>query len=788
MSVRQAFNEMGYGLAPESDQEAREWLDAHKRRFGHMINGEWQYSRQSFNAINPATGENLARLARGSEKDVNAAVNAANAARGKWADLTGHERARFLYAIARSVQKHARLFATLESLDNGKPIRESRDIDIPLVVRHFYYHAGYAQIREQEYPDYVPVGVIGQIIPWNFPLLMLAWKVAPALAMGNTVILKAAEDTSLTALLFAEICQQAGLPPGVFNLVLGNAATGAALVRHDGVHKIAFTGSTVVGRQIRRTIAGSGKRLSLELGGKSPYIVFEDADMDSAIEGLVDAIWFNQGQVCCAGSRLLIQESIADRFIRQLKRRMSRLIVGDSLDKNTDIGAIVSDTQLKRIQELVTRGVAEGAELWQPSGDKPDEGCFYPPTLLTGVEPANTIAQEEIFGPVLVALSFRTPAEAVELANNTRYGLAANIWTENINEAMHIAAQVKAGTIWINSANTFDASVGFGGYRESGFGREGGAEGVLEYLQRAAPAAAQPFEQRRMKKRLPSLGGSIDRTPKQYIGGKQTRPDSGYSDSSRDAAGNLIAELPKGNRKDARNAVEAARAASGWSAMTGHQRAQVMYFVAENLEYRREEFVRLIECLTGQSVKRAGDEFDQALSRLFTCAAYADKYEGSVRHPDKNRVALAMQEPLGVIAIAAPEESALLGLVSTVFAAAAMGNRIVLVPSQTYALMATHLYQVLDTSDMPGGVINIICGQRTELNTTLAGHGDVDGFWCWDSRESCAVIEKLAAENMKRTWLSYGYYRDWHDDLAASGREFFEHAVEVKNIWVPYGV
>ena len=788
MSIRQVLDEMDYGSASESGHEARLWLDSYRRRFGHMIGGQWVYNRQTFDAFAPATGENLGRLSKATAGDIDEAVNAANAAYPKWRGLSDHQRARHLYALARAIQKHSRLFATLESLDNGKPIRESRDIDIPLVARHFYYHAGYAQIRNREFPNYRPVGVVAQIIPWNFPLLMLAWKVAPALAMGNTVVLKAAEDTSLSAILFAQICQQAGLPPGVFNLLLGDGKTGSALVQHTNIQKVAFTGSTAVGKEIRQVLAGSGKRLSLELGGKSPYLVFEDADIDSAVEGLVDAIWFNQGQVCCAGSRLLIQESIAEQFIRKLKRRMSRLLIGNSLDKNIDIGAVVSATQLDRIKNMVSVGVAEGAELWQPKGDMPESGCFYPPTLLTSVEPAHSIAQQEIFGPVLIVMAFRTPAEAVELANNTRYGLAANIWTENINEAMDVAAQIKAGTIWINSANTFDASVGFGGYRESGFGREGGPEGLVEYLERNVHAVGQPFEGKENRKRLPSLGTKIDRTPKQYIGGKQTRPDGGYSTLSLDAAGNQIAELPKGNRKDIRNAVEAARAARSWPEMTGHQRAQILFYLAENLEYRRDEFVRLLVCLSGQPVSRAESEFSLALSRLFACAAYTDKFEGRVHLPDKNKVALAMKEPLGVIGILAPEESPLLGLLSTTFSAAAMGNRVVLVPSETYALVATHLYQVLDTSDIPAGVFNIVCGPRQELAGTLAGHGDVDGIWCWETETICKEVEYLASENMKRSWLSNGNYRNWHDDEQSSGIEFFEHAINIKNIWVPYGV
>ena len=369
----------------------------------------------------------------------------------------------------------------LETIDNGKPIRESRDIDIPLVARHFYHHAGWASLIDSEFPDTRPVGVCGQIIPWNFPLLMLAWKIAPALAAGNTVVLKPAEYTPLTALAFAEICIEAGLPAGVVNIVTGDGATGAALVAHAGVDKIAFTGSTEVGRAIRRATAGTGKKLSLELGGKSPFVVFDDADLDSAVEGVVDAIWFNQGQVCCAGSRLLAAEGIADAMYAKLRARMAKLRVGDPLDKSTDVGAIVAPVQLERIERLMREGAEEGLEFWRADDALPNRGCFYPPTLVTGVEPASILAREEIFGPVLIATTFRTPDEAVALANNTRYGLAASVWTENVNRALEVAARIKAGVVWINSTNLFDAASGFGGYRESGFGREGGREGLIEY-------------------------------------------------------------------------------------------------------------------------------------------------------------------------------------------------------------------------------------------------------------------------------------------------------------------
>src|SRR5215471_359168 len=411
MSIAEKFATMEYGPAPEDPKEAGTWLERHSRKFDHFINGAWQAptAGQYFDTLDPSNGEKLASIAQGSAADVDAAVRAARDASPTWRGLTPHVRARYLYALARLVQKHSRLLAVLETMDNGKPIRESRDIDIPLVARHFYYHAGWAQLLDQEFPEHQPCGVVGQIIPWNFPLLMLAWKIAPALATGNTVVLKPAEFTPLTALAFAELCQEAGLPAGVVNIVTGDGSTGEALVKHPDVDKIAFTGSTEVGRAIRGATAASHKRLSLELGGKSPFIVFDDADLDSAVEGLVDGIWFNQGQVCCAGSRLLMQESIAETLTAKIRDRMSRLRIGPPLDKAVDIGAIVARVQLDRIQRMVAQGVAEGATCWQPETALPSRGFYYPPTLLSNVHPTSIVAQQEIFGPVLAAMTFRTP-------------------------------------------------------------------------------------------------------------------------------------------------------------------------------------------------------------------------------------------------------------------------------------------------------------------------------------------------------------------------------------------
>ena len=792
-STADIFASMDYGPAPENAAEAEKWLDGHGRRFGLFIDGAWRIpdSGQTFTSFNPATARPLAEIAQAGASDVNAAVAAAHAAQPSWAKLTGHARARYLYALARLVQRHARLLAVLETLDNGKPIRETRDIDIPLVARHFYYHAGWAQIAEQEYPDHTALGVSGQIIPWNFPLLMLAWKIAPALATGNTVVLKPAEYTSLTALLFAELCQQAGLPPGVVNIVSGDGAVGEMIVAHPDIDKIAFTGSTEVGRKIRDITAGTGKKLSLELGGKSPFIVFDDADLDSAVEGLVDAIWFNQGQVCCAGSRLLVQENIAEPLLAKTRARMEKLVVGDPMEKGIDIGAIVSAQQLTRIRDLVATGEREGGKIWQPANPCPTEGWFYPPTLITDVAPAATVAQVKIFGPVLTAMTFRNPSEAVALANNTRYGLAASVWSENINLALDVAPKLASGTVWINATNLFDASCGFGGVRESGFGREGGGEGLQEYLrpswQAKLPAYETPSAQ--AQPRAPEAGAELplDRTAKLYIGGNQKRPDSGYSAPVCAADGVLLGEVAAGNRKDIREAVEAAQRAAGWSKTSAHNRAQLLYYIAENLEARASEFRARLIAMTGASRSQAAREVRASVARLFAAAAWADKYEGAVHQPPMRGIALALNEPLGVIGIACPDEQPLLAFLSLAAPALAMGNRVVAIPSERHPLSATDLYQVLDTSDLPGGALNIVTGARDELALVLAEHDDVDAIWYFGSAAGTAAVERASAGNLKRVWSDHGRRRDWFSDRQAEGRDVLRHAVNVKNVWAPYG-
>lgn len=790
---------LDYGPAPESEARTREWLSAHGSKFSHSINGIWQPPKQGgyFKTINPAkSDEVLADIALGTKEDVDAAIDAAKAAFSGWSALSGHQRARYLYAIARAVAKHARVFAVLESLDNGKPIRESRDIDVPVVIRHFYYHAGWAQTMESEFAGYRPGGVIAQIIPWNFPFLMLAWKIAPAIAAGNTVVLKPSKSTPLTALLLADILMnEVKLPPGVVNILTGDSKTGTMLYEHPTPWKVTFTGSTEVGRIIRKGTAGSHKHLTMELGGKSPFIVFDNADMDSAIEGVVNGIWFNEGQVCCAGSRLLVQESVHDDFIKRLKRRMSKLRVGNPLDKTMDMGAINNAEQLKKITEMMDVGKKEGAIMWQP--DKvvcPKGGYFLPPTLFTNVEPSHTIAQEEIFGPVLVTLTFRTPAEAVQLANNTRYGLAASIWSQDIDTAMDVARKVKAGTIWINSTNLFDAAAGFGGYRESGYGREGGREGMYDVLVEAGHGdlspAHQPFDSSRQNTSGLAQGeltnSAIDRTFRFLIGGKLARPDQAGSFSIFSPAGKLLAVVGEANRKDVRNAVEAARGAfPSWFDSAAHLRAQILYFWAENLATQKDRFAAGIAAQTGCSREIANTEVEQAISRLFDFAAYADKFGGTVQPVLGRRLVVGLREPVGVIGMRAPDSSSLLGLISILAPAVAMANTVVAVAGK-HAMTAMDLVQVIQHSDVPAGVINLLTAQDPDaVAKVLAEHEDVDAIWCFGGAAGSKTIEEASISNMKQTWVSDGQSIDWG---GIKNEKLLLRSTQVKNIWVPYGV
>ncbi len=790
MDVLNIIKTMDYGPAIESRTEVDQWLKKMGKSFGHYIHGEFRESAGAshFSTYNPATGEELACVSTGTKADVELAVNAARKAQQSWYELGGYQRAKFLYAIARNVQKHARLLAVLETLDNGKPIRETRDIDIPLVARHFYYHAGMAHLSDSEISDRIPYGVCGQIIPWNFPLLMLAWKVAPAIALGNTVVLKPSEHTPLTSLFFAQILNEINLPPGVVNIVTGDGETGECIVRHTGVQKIAFTGSTAVGKRIRELTAAENKSLTLELGGKSPFIVCSDADLDSAVEGIVDAIWLNQGEVCCAGSRLLVQESIAEHFLEKVRNRMNTLRVGSPLDKSTDIGSIINNDQRNHITKMVEQGGVDKGQVYQPGFELPKKGFFYPPTLITGLTPSSILMREEIFGPVLVSMTFRTHKEAISLANNSRYGLAASVWSENINLALEIAYELESGVIWINSTNDFDAAAGFGGYKESGFGREGGWEGIPYYTKPKPKRHKEVLSSREpVGSPMEDILPPIDQTPKIYIGGKKVRPDSGYSIEVSNPMNQIVGRVGKGNRKDIRNAVEAARVAKSWKYTSAYNRSQVLFFMAENLAMRESEFARRIELQTLNDPDEALHEVRVSIEMLFYFAAWADKFEGRVHNVSDRKTVLALKEPLGIVGVVCPNHLPLLGLVTMVASLLSTGNRCIVVPSESSPLSSMDFSQIIDTSDVPPGVINVITGHHNELVKTVVEHDEINAIWFAGCPSQHSMVSKLSAGNLKRVWLLEKNLNFWYNLRSSYYIEFLKHSVEVKNIWIPYG-
>lgn len=784
-----------YGPNPESVKAEI------KSQYELFINNEWTppASGRYYETINPATRKTLSRVAHADQNDVDRAVKTAQKAFKIWAALPGERRSRYLYAVARIIQERSRELAIAETLNNGKPIRDSRDIDIPEAARHFFYYAGWADKLNEAFPNaqVAPIGVVGQVIPWNFPLLMAAWKLAPALACGNTVVLKPAESTPITALMLAQICLDAGLPPGVVNIVTGFGDTGSFVVNHPGVRKIAFTGSTEIGKLIRKTTAGSGKKLSLELGGKSPTIVFEDAPLYEAVEGIIDSIFFNQGQVCCAGSRLLIQEPIAEKFTTLLKERMNKIRVGDPMDKNTDMGAINSKAQLDKIKHYVALGEKEGATLWQAPASCPSEGYYFPPTIFTNVEANHAIAREEIFGPVLAIMSFRTPEEAIELANNTPYGLAAGIWTKDVSKMVGVARRLKAGTVWGNGSNKFDAAAEFGGYKESGFGREGGPLGLYEYLNiqyGAAFAGDEILQFKKMDKRLGVKEKSWPRqhlvwkTPKMLIGGKQVRSESGRYYKIFDSTGkNLLANVNWGSRKDIRDAVEAAlKALPAWEKTRPYNRGQILYRMAEMLASRADEFAGKIRLQTGVPADSAQKEVVAAIERLLFYCGWADKYVGHVNPITQTDFNISYPEPVGVVALITPNTWPLLGLISKLAPALAAGNTMVLVPSETYPLTATDFIEVLETSDIPSGVINIVTGKHAELAPVLAGHRAVNLIDFSGRTELAKEIEELSIANLKRTYTGAHPTTDWLSP-AAQGRHWLRRYMEFKTVWITSG-
>ncbi|MCS7234482.1 MAG: aldehyde dehydrogenase family protein [Armatimonadota bacterium] len=782
--AREALETLAYGPTAEDPRPALQWLDARGRRFGLFIGNRWAEpaSGQWFDTRNPATGELLGTVPHAGPDDVDRALRAAREALPAWRQAPDRVRARLLYAAARQVQKQAALLAVLQTLDSGKPIRESREVDVPLAARYFDHHAGWAQLRARRFPGQEPVGVVGQILPWNSPLLGAAWDLATALAAGCTVVLIPSQHTPLTALALCDVLAEVGLPPGVVNVVTGDDRAGELVVQHPAVDKVAFTGSAEVGRRIRQLAAGTGRRVSLRLGGQLSFVIFEDADLDAAVEGVVDAVGSDSGQRWCAGSRLLVQEGIADRLLAKLRARMEKLRVGDPLDRTVDMGVPAVPGQVERLRHLCQVAVQEGARMWQPSWGVTTEGPFFPPTLFSDVPPAGTLERAEIFGPVLVSTTFRGAEEAVTLANDVRRPAAASLWTENVSLALDVARRLSARTVWLNAVNLFDASglapEGMHEYLEpaqpSPFRWPGAGWAAPETTPAAAGPAAQPA--------LP-----MGRTAKLYVAGRWVRPDTPYVRRVYGPGGELVGEVGEANFKDICNAVEAARSAlQGWGQAPAHTRAQVLYRVAETLQARAAEFAARIAAMTGQP-ELAGQEVERAVERLLTYVAWCDKFGGAVdalAHPQG--LVLALHEPVGVVGIACPDEFPLLAFVSLVGPAVALGNTAVAVPSPRHPLAITDLYQVLDTSDVPGGVVNILTGDREALAVVLAQHEDVDAVWYFGTPEGARAVEQESAGNLKRTWTCT-QARDWLDPLWAEGEEFLRQAAQVKDVWIPHG-
>jgi aldehyde dehydrogenase (NAD+) len=848
-----------YAPAPESAAIGRV-----RDRYQMYVGGRFVDGRgDDVKTINPGTEEALASVSTAAVADVDDAVAAARTAYEQtWSRISGAERGKYLFRIARGIAERARELAVVETLDNGKPIKESRDVDIPTASAHFFYYAGWAdKLQHAGFgPSPRSLGVAGQVIPWNFPLLMAAWKIAPALAAGNTVVIKPAETTPLSILVLAEIIADADLPPGVVNIITGAGDIGAALVNHPGIDKVAFTGSTEVGKQIQSSLAGTGRKITLELGGKAANIIFDDAPVDQAVEGIVNGIFFNQGHVCCAGSRLLVQESVADEVIEKLRARVATLRLGDPMDKNTDVGAINSATQLATIRSLTDAGDAEGASRWTSPCPVPDRGFYFPPTVFTDVSQSMRIAREEIFGPVLSVLTFRTPDEAVAKANNTPYGLSAGVWTEKGSRILGMASAMRAGVVWANTFNRFDPTAAFGGYKESGFGREGGRSGLSAYLDTddefvgespsagtisavttsrrddrshrvrgtavdTAPAGtadvsaeADTLAVAERLSEAEALADAVDvvasvekantadtadattipgprvgvaKTYKLYIGGAFPRSESGRTYPVADSSGAFAANAAQASRKDARDAVSAARKAfRGWSGATAYNRGQVIYRIAEMLEGRRAQFIDLLggdKDAVGASGLAAARDVDLSIDRLVQFAGWTDKIAavfGGANPVAGPYFSFSTPEPTGVVAAIGPQDDQLLGLVSVIAPIITSGNTIVVIANRSRPLPAITLAEVLATSDLPGGVVNILTGDPAEIAPHLAAHGDVNALDLTGSSASLRTeLERAAAGTVKRVYAPSRVPDFTREPGTARMRAF----LETKTVWHPTG-
>ncbi|MBI2989847.1 MAG: aldehyde dehydrogenase family protein [Candidatus Magasanikbacteria bacterium] len=779
-----------YSPAPESPKEALAWL-SREGGFGHFIGGEFTNPGvDMLDAINPATGKVLARFTQGNAADVDAAYAAAAAAFPAWSALSGAARAEYLYAFERQILKFRRDFEVLEALDTGKPFRETRLADIPVTARHFGQQATYARLFERLFPGRKPGGVVGAVYAWNFPLMLLAWKVGAALAAGNTMVIKPGDTTPVTAMYFAGICRRVGLPPGVLNIVTGNRETGKLVVAHRTPWKISFTGSTAAGASIREATAGSGKRLTLELGGKSPMVVCEDADLDAVVEAVVRSILFNKGEVCCACSRLIVHEAVMPSLVERLKRRFARIRVGDPLDKSTDMGPLNSKAQFEKVTGMIHLAREEGAEVWQPDCTLPEAGFFVRPTLLM-VDPSNSVARDEVFGPVLAVMTFTTTEDAIRLAGNTEYGLACSVWSNDTDKAHHVASRIKAGTRWVNCAEVFDGDLPFSGARRSGKGSEGGPEGMLDVtLEDYPPAKARGARSEEAGVSLADDSGLgvIDVTHRFLIGGALKRPDGGRSFEVLSPSGVYLGDVGEASRKDVRDAVTAASdAQASWALKGPDLRRKVLLFMREKIFLGRDRLIRELIQQTGCGMAEAREELTLTLSRLSYWASQAVNHAGRVGSlADPSFEATSSYEPVGVIGIRAPDAFPLLGLIGSLAPALARGNTVVLV-SGKHPLTAMTLVEIAQTSDLPPGVLNILTASQPDaIALNLANHGNVDSVWCWGDGALATRVEKASARDMKRTWTELDASFDWAGPQGES-LEFLRQATQVTSTFILKG-
>lgn len=794
--LRRLFESFDYSPAPESPDKALAWLNGGMRNFGHFIYGEFTKPGNTlFDAVNPHNGQVLGHFTQGTEADVHAAMEAAQAAYPAWSALPNHKRAAYLYALEREILKHRRDLEVLESLNTGKPFRETRLMDIPLTTRHFGHHAALAAIFSKRFTDRQHLGVVGCVIPWNFPLLMAAWKLGPNMAVGNTVVIKAGDTTPVTIMYLAEIIQRIGLPPGVVNIVTGNRETGKLIVSHPIPKKIMFTGSTRGGREIRLATVGSGKQLSLELGGKGPIVVCSDADIYSAAQIVVRGILSNKGEICCATSKGLFQESIAPALIEEIKYCFSRIRIGDPLDKNTDLGPVNSQAQFDKITGMIMLAQEHGGTVWQALCPIPATGYYIRPTVLF-VHPDNPVAREEIFGPVMVVMTFRTTDEAIALANNNKYGLSCTVVSRDNGKALYIASRINAGTRWVNCTQVFDAAAGFGGTRQSGHGREGGFEGIYAVTKEIDdPSSATPepsledsddAQAMAMIKSL--MPDGLNQTERFLVGGSLARPDGARSFSITSPDGMHLGDVGDANRKDVRNAVKAAFGAKGkWAQAGGDMRRKVLMFLAEKMQKRAFELAVGIKRQTGCTLQQAMAEVTLSIERLFYWASWATNYGGTVQTVAQTDMqVVATNEPIGVISILCPDNHPLLGLINTLGPALAMGNTVVAIAGK-YALTAMTLVEILLGKDVPDGVINILTSADPDARAVnLAKHSAVDAVWCYGKPETVAEVEKVSVCNMKRTDAQDGSTVDW---LGSNGTsmDWLRKATQVMNTWTLIG-